>query len=250
MRAHGRAVLVAVTIGLVALGCTANSATANSATARPARTTPDASRSGSVGVMHGIVDDHPAGATESAAKRQALRRAASAGPTAPFATSTKTVNVTVQKQATDYYCAPASGRVAVSALVAMASLPPQKTLAGRMGTTASGTTLSKIAPALNAYQSKNTYVYVAGLDLAGFRARVRGGIDTYSAPQIAPVQMSRLPWYAGTGISGNHAITDYGYIIVPKSWEIHVYDPWDGVRHTSVSSAAMFRASLNNDLIW
>jgi hypothetical protein len=31
---------------------------------------------------------------------------------------------------------------------------------------------------------------------------------------------------------------------------MHVYDPWDGVRHTSVSSAAMFNASLNNDLIW
>jgi hypothetical protein len=204
----------------------------------------------------GIIDDGPSDQVEPAAKRVALDRTMSRTPRTyhqmpeGFAGVTRSVNVTVQRQFTRYYCAPASGRVAVSALTPANALPSQRTFAHRMGTTPSGTALSRIAPALNEFQYRNGYVYVAGLDLDGYQSRVRSGIDTFGAPQIAPVQMSRLPWYAGTGISGGHAITSYGYSLAPKSWSMHVYDPWDGVRHTSVRSSAMFAASLNRDLIW
>lgn len=203
------------------------------------------------GQVNGIVDDHPS-SPEPAEKRLTAAQATAARPQrgATAATVTKTVPVVVQKQATRYFCAPASGRAALSGLLAAKALPTQQSLAKRMGTGPAGTALSRIPPVLNALQTRNAYTYVSGLDLTGYRSRVRGGIDRYGAPQIDPVQMARLPWYAGTGISGGHAVTSYGYLITTKSWTMHVYDPWDGVRHTSVNSAAMYAASLNRDLIW
>lgn len=254
MHRPARAVLITVAAAIAAImggaGGPAHAADLVPATAPAPATTPTAAgRAVAPGVVNGIVNDHPGGG-EPSSKRAVAGAAAARGEVSVYGTVAKTLSVTVQRQSTSYYCAPASGRVAISALVSPDALPSQRALAALMGTTTSGTALSQIGPALNATQKKNAYVYVSGMDLAGYRSRVRGGIDSYGAPQVAPVQMSRLPWYAGTGISGGHAVAGYGYLITTKSWLMHVYDPWDGVRHTSVNSMTVFTASLNRDLIW
>lgn len=157
--------------------------------------------------------------------------------------------VQTQKQATNYYCAPASGRVALSALVLGPVYPTQANIAGRMGTTTSGTSINNIAPALNTYQSKNKYVTATGTALSGYRDRVRWGIQTYKAPPVNAVQMSRLPWYAGTGIAGGHATATYGLYESGTTYNHYVFDPWDNIRHYT-TSAAMWSASINGTLIW
>ena len=55
----------------------------------------------------------------------------------------------------------------------------------------------------------------------------------------------------GTGISGGHAVTTYGYATAAKQWNVSVYDPYDGVRHTGVASGTMYGAGFNNhELVW
>jgi hypothetical protein len=250
MGGPARAALVALTCAIAALaGSAGTGALAANAEGTPAA--PGGRAPGTTRHVNGIIDDRPA-SSELPSKRLAAAQTAAAkrGRATTAAVVTRTLPVVVERQATTYFCAPASGRAALSALVAAPTLPTQQLLAARMGTTAAGTALSRIPPALNGAQTRNAYTYVSGLDLAGYRARVQGGIDRYGAPQVDPVQMSRLPWYAGTGISGGHALTGYGYLIMTKAWLMDVYDPWDGVRHTSVNSVVLFAASLNQDLIW
>lgn len=178
-----------------------------------------------------------------------LRQARELAGFAPLAArGGKTLKVRVQKQSTDYYCAPASGRVALSAL--RSKLPRQSTIARKMGTTPNGTSINRIAPGLNAFQSKNPYVTARGLSLEQFRKRIVWGIGTYKAPSINVVQMGQLPWYLNQGISGRHALATYGYYRAVKRWQMKMYDPWDGKRHENADSGRIYDASLDHAIIW
>lgn len=180
--------------------------------------------------------------TEGAKAAQAKREAKEATVSGYY-----TLSVATQRQATNYWCAPASGRVALSAL--MTYYPSQSTLASRMGTTTSGTPINNIAPALNSFQSRNYYVTSTGLSLSAYRDRVRWDMTTYRAPSVNAVYMQRLPWYAGKGIYGGHATSTYGIYESGTTYNHYVYDPWDNVRHYTTSSA-MHYASMNGTLIW
>lgn len=208
-------------------------------------------------VVHGLIEQGAVSQVEPPEKLAALQQvragnitSGAVGATAAAVMASRVLTVATQVQQTPYWCSPASGRTALSALVASTSLPSQTTLASRMGTTSAGTVVTSIGPALNAYQSKNYYVYVNGLLLDAYRSRVQTDIGTYGAPLNNPVEMSRLPWYAGTGISGGHDIATYGYYTATKYWQMHVHDPWDNIRHTYVNSGTLYDASISHSLIW
>lgn len=237
----------ATSLGVSVLGLSAILPSVTAVAASPDRPAPT--------VVHGIIVDGISSGPGSAEKlasigvgKSGVRQVSTVAPAA--LPSSATLAVTVQKQSKDYYCAPASGRVALSAFIVAKDLPSQDAIARRMGTTSQGTATSNVAVGLNASQSKNSYVYSVGMDLATYRTVVQSGISTYKAPQVDAVEMARLPWYAGTGTSGGHAVATYGYYIATKVWQMHVFDPWDAVRHTYVNSTSMYNASLDQGITW
>ncbi|MEU8264068.1 C39 family peptidase [Micromonospora sp. NPDC048999] len=190
----------------------------------------------------------PNNAPSDATARNKETQASAGGGFSVLATSeSKRLTITTQAQETNYWCSPAAGRAALSAL--SATVPSQSTLAWRMDTTSSGTVTTNIAPSLNAYQSKNNYVRSTGMTLDNYRTYLRAGIVTYAAPSILNVQMSKLPWYSN--VSGGHSVTSYGYATATKVWNLDIYDPWDNIRHTGTASGTMYDAAINNhEMIW
>ncbi|HEX8628918.1 MAG TPA: C39 family peptidase [Catenuloplanes sp.] len=237
--------LMTTTSAAVVLAASLAAAGAAPAQAAPARV--PAAEPGGVAV-DSYPSDAAALAKEAAAKETEAPSLASSAAAAPPAS--KTLAILVQAQERDYWCAPAAGRAALSAL--RANPPSQATLAAAMNTTAAQLTLPRnIPPALNSYQSRNAYVRSTGMSLADYRTYVRNGLVNYSAPSIPSVQMANLPWYRGSGISGGHAVTIYGYATATKQWNVSVYDPFDGIRHTGVASGTMYDAGFNNhELVW
>jgi hypothetical protein len=147
------------------------------------------------------------------------------------------------------WCAPASGRAVISAFD---STPPdQRDIATRMGTSlGGGTQPGDIAPALNHFQSNNTYVRSTSLSIASYRSSIRASLRSYSAPSIAAVEMTELPW---SDASGRHAVTIYGYKTTSSAWNVHVFDPWKGTRHPGTSSNTIYEAGATVDnrmLVW
>jgi hypothetical protein len=51
--------------------------------------------------------------------------------------------------------------------------------------------------------------------------------------------------------AGGHAVTIYGYSTGKGYSNVWVYDPWDNRRHTSIKSAVMYNAGVNDhELVW
>jgi len=94
-------------------------------------------------------------ASASAAARVAAPAGAVSLVTASAIYGLHTLNATNYKQETTYYCGPASARQSLSWHKARsgssASLPSQRTLAGRIGTTTSGSLTTGIVRAMNSY---------------------------------------------------------------------------------------------------
>ncbi|MGH7868062.1 MAG: C39 family peptidase, partial [Candidatus Dormibacteraceae bacterium] len=69
-------------------------------------------------------------------------------PTAATPHTTKTLNVSWEREAYDYWCGPAATRIALSAR--MSNAPSQGTLASQLGTTVNGTdTIDQVTGVLN-----------------------------------------------------------------------------------------------------
>ncbi|GIF96600.1 C39 family peptidase [Catellatospora citrea] len=181
----------------------------------------------------------------------ALHQARGGGASTLATAGSRTLTVVVQQQSTSYYCVPASTRVALSAFIS--SLPSQATLAGKLGTTTSGTTTANAAGVLNSYQSRNYYVYSADSTLTQYRDRIQVDIQNYAAPLVNRTQMQLLPWYAGS-LSGNHAISTYGYYYATKVSQAYVYDPWTDSRagRKTIYTSTLYDAgaALQHGLVW
>lgn len=249
-------IFVAVsTLGLV-LGAGGLSLTmAGSASAATLTTLPAPSGQG------GVIDEGPAPATAGvpASKLAALRTLnaqrnspGSASSIQPaYSAGSLTLSVVVESQATSYYCVPASSRVTLSAFIS--SLPSQSTLASQLGTTSSGTYMSNVPAVLNSYQSRNYYAFNSTSSLTDLRDRIQLDIQSYAAPLQNQVQMSLLPWYAGS-LSGNHDIATYGYYYATKVSNAYVYDPWTDPRagRETIYTSDLYDAGLpySGNLVW
>ena len=119
-----------------------------------------------------------------------------------------TLGATNYKQETSYYCGPASARQSLSWHKAKsgssASLPSQGTLAGRIGTTSSGSLTTGIARALNSYNGTfGTVNYVAsnltdtGNPTSAFYTRIGWMLQDARTVPVILTATSRIPRYNG-----------------------------------------------------
>jgi hypothetical protein len=134
------------------------------------------------------------------------------------------------------------------------TLPSQATLAGQLGTTAAnGTYMSHVPGVLNGYESRSTYVYVSDSSLTDLRDQIQVDIQNYTAPLQFDVQISLLPWYAGS-VSGKHDIAGYGYYYATKVANAYVYDPWTDSRagRKTIGTSSLYDAMApdGHHLVW
>lgn len=120
----------------------------------------------------------------------------------------RTLSAANYKQETPYYCGPASARQSLSWHKAKsgssASLPSQGSLAGRIGTTSSGSLTTGIARALNHYNGTfGTVKYVAsnitdtGNPTTAFYTRIGWMLRDARTVPIILTSTSRIPRYSG-----------------------------------------------------
>lgn len=154
--------------------------------------------------------------------------------TAAASPSAYTLSVTGHRQETTYYCVPASSQLMLNSFGIKVS---QRTLATKMGTTASGGTSGANAnKVLNAYVNRKGYKVTtySAKDPAKLMSMVRYDVGTLRRAAYIGVWMEDLPWNKGK-VKGNnigHGIAVYGYNA--SKGTITVYDPWKatGGKHT------------------
>ncbi|MEV7384806.1 MULTISPECIES: C39 family peptidase [unclassified Streptomyces] len=163
----------------------------------------------------------------------------------------KTVSLTGQMQQTSYWCVPASSR---ATLTAFGVTKYQSELAPLLGTTSSGTKMSKVPAVLNKYQSDNSYVLNSNTDSAKLLfARVQVDVKNWGAPLIAAIQGGDLPIWSAEGYYGYHAIVLYGYAS-NNAW-IQYDDPVDvdALYGRHVTNRSYIYAGLKDEqdyLVW
>jgi hypothetical protein len=119
-----------------------------------------------------------------------------------------TLSATNYKQETSYYCGPASARQSLSWHKARsgssATLPSQGTLAGKIGTSTSGSLTTGIARALNSYNGTfGTVNYVAsnltdtGNPTSAFYTRIGWMLEDARTVPVILTATSRIPRYNG-----------------------------------------------------
>lgn len=142
------------------------------------------------------------------------------------APSAYTLKVTGHRQETNYYCVPASSQLVLNSFGITVS---QRTLATKMGTTASGGTSGANAnKVLNAYVNPKGYKVVtySAKDPAKLMTMIRYDVGTLHRAPYMGVWMEDLPWNKGK-VQGNnigHGIAVYGYNA--SKGTVTVYDPW------------------------
>ena len=182
-----------------------------------------------------------------AAALAAARGAQPAGASAVAAASAvyglHTLGATNYKQETPYYCGPASARQSLSWHKAKsgssAALPSQSTLAGRIGTTSSGSLTTGIVRALNSYNGTfGTVNYVAsnltdtGSPTSAFYTRIGWMIQDARTVPVILTATSRIPRYNGhvsrhyMSVSG---INDSGSSITMRSVDPNSNSSYRGV---------------------
>jgi hypothetical protein len=176
-----------------------------------------------------------------------------------------TLSATNYKQETTYYCGPASARQSLSWHKAKsgsaAALPSQTTLAGRMGTTTSGSLTTGIVRALNSYNGAfGTVNYVAsnltdtGNPTTAFYTRIGWMLQDARTVPIILASTSRIPRYNGhasrhyLSISG---INDLGTTVTmrsvdPNSSSLYRGVYWDAMGSQTVNG--LCRACYQADL--
>jgi hypothetical protein len=147
-------------------------------------------------------------AATSAAPRVALSARTMAVSAASAVYGLHTLGATNYKQETGYYCGPASARQSLSWHKAKSgsatALPSQGTLAGRMGTTTSGSLTTGIVRALNSYNGTfGTVNYVAsnitdtGNPTSAFYTRIGWMLQDARTVPIILTSTARIPRYNG-----------------------------------------------------
>lgn len=170
-----------------------------------------------------------------AAAASSARASAPAGTFAVAAASAvyglHTLGATNYKQETPYYCGPAAARQSLSwhkaSSGSSAALPSQATLAGRAGTTTSGSTTTGIVRAMNSYNGTFGSVnYVAsnltdtGNATSAFYTRIGWMLQDARTVPIILTSTSRIPRYNGhasrhyMSVSG---INDLGSAVTMRS---------------------------------
>ena len=176
-----------------------------------------------------------------------------------------TLSATNYKQETTYYCGPASARQSLSWHKAKSgsstALPSQTTLAGRMGTTTSGSLTTGIVRALNSYNGAfGTVNYVAsnltdtGNPTTAFYTRIGWMLQDARTVPIILASTARIPRYNGhasrhyLSVSG---INDLGTTVTmrsvdPNSNSLYRGVYWDAMGSQTVNG--LCRACYQADL--
>lgn len=202
-------------------------------------------------------------AAASAPRATAAAAVVSAAATSRF--GLHTVSSTNYRQETSYYCGPASARQSLSWHKAKSgsgtALPSQSTLAGRIGTTSSGSLTSGIARALNSYDSTFGNVYYVASNLTDtsnptstFYTRIGLMIEGGVTAPVILTQTSRIPRY--NGHASRHYMTVSGIDDRTSTVKMRSVDPnwssayrgvyWDNMGSTSVNG--LCRACYQADL--
>jgi hypothetical protein len=158
----------------------------------------------------GVISEDPSGVTSNASPKDPLVQTVQdeLGGASGAVTYTS-ISITGQMQQEAAWCVPASVR---ASLTAFGVTQYQSSLAPKLGTTSSGTKMSAIAPVLNTYESRNSYVLNSNTSSsAQLLARVKVDTDDYKAPIIAGIQGGDLPLWVANGYTGYHAVALYGY---------------------------------------
>ncbi|MEI7813301.1 MAG: C39 family peptidase [Coriobacteriia bacterium] len=199
----------------------------------------------------------------------AARAVQPAGTVAAAATSSlyglHTLAATNYKQETPYYCGPASARQSLSWHKAKsgssATLPSQTTLAGRIGTTTSGSLTTGIARALNSYNGTfGTVNYVAsnltdtGSPTSAFYTRIGWMIEAARTVPVILTATARIPRY--NGHSSRHYMSVSGINDLSSAVTMRSVDPnpdalyrgvfWDAMGSTT--SNGLCRACYQADV--
>lgn len=175
--------------------------------------------------------------------------------------SSYVISVSNFKQENGHYCGPASVRQALSfhknQSGSSAALPSQATLAGKIGTTSSGSISTAMRDALNSYKStysfKSSYVVTnVGNDKNQFSNRILNVIKNKSNAPILLLETQYIPRY--NGHASRHYNTVSGHSI--NQGVIRTVDPnnnsayqgiyWDPIGSTTANG--IFKAVYNADL--
>lgn len=171
------------------------------------------------------------------------------------------------RQETRWWCGPAAARQSLSwhrtASRSTVPLPSQTTLAGRIGTTRSGSVTSRIATALNSYNRVFGHIHYAASDLTNhpnprwaFLWRIGISLHHSSSPGTVPiilVQTRYIPRYEGR--LSRHYMSISGYDERTAEIRMRSVDPhWDnrffGIHWDPVGTSTtqgLFRACLEAD---
>ncbi len=176
-----------------------------------------------------------------------------------------TLAATNYKQETSYYCGPASARQSLSWHRAKsgssAGLPSQATLAGKAGTTTSGSLTTGLARALNSYNGTfGTVNYVAsnitdtGNPTSAFYTRIGWMLESARTVPIILTATARIPRY--NGHSSRHYMSVSGINDLNSAVTMRSVDPnfnslyrgvyWDPMG--SQSSNGLCRATYQADV--
>ncbi|WP_043682498.1 C39 family peptidase [Streptomyces xylophagus] len=205
--------------------------------------------------VSGVIGEDATGATSDvAAKDTQVDTAVAAlddGSDVSGTVSYTSVTITGQQQQTSYWCVPASSR---ATLTAFGVTKYQSELAPLLGTTSSGTKMSKVPAVLNSLESSNKYVLNSNTDSAKLLfARVQVNVKNWGAPLIAAIQGNDLPLWSAEGYYGYHAVVLYGYAS-NNAW-IQYDDPIDvdALYGRHVTNRSYLYAGLKDEqdyLVW
>lgn len=211
---------------------------------------PLARRIAAVALGAGVALTAVLGPTAAQAAPAPLAQAAGSASTLLGSPSADKLDVTGHRQATNYYCVPASAQFILNSF----GIPRhQSTLADKMGTTKSaGTSGNAANKVINAYINPKGYRIDtrSASNPTTLLSMVRYDIGTlHRAPYIG-VWMEDLPWNKGKGYGNNtgHGIAVYGYNATKGT--ITVYDPWKptGGPHTLTAKQLSAASQQNGGL--
>lgn len=150
-----------------------------------------------------------------------------------------TIPVTVFEQENNYYCGPATVKQVINYINGSSS--SQSSYASQLGTTTSGTDMTKIAGVLKSNTGKN-YVYAAISSKDTWYSRVMNGVNN-RMPAILDINtnsVSSIPYNSSghyVNISGFDAISD----------RVRITDPWTlGLGNRWYSANDMYTANKNH----
>ncbi|MFI6316573.1 C39 family peptidase [Nonomuraea sp. NPDC050556] len=133
-------------------------------------------------------------------------------------------------QATDHWCAPASGAIALRTLGIKVS---QTTLARKMRTTKDGTLADNILRVLNAYSKDTGYTYVPAADVYSSKRlgqRIAHSVGTLGKAVPVQVFLDRLPWYRDVDFGRK----DVGHVMIVNGYDkrAKTFTVWDPNNYT------------------